>query len=601
MSSRASPGSLVSLADRLVEVIAHRGEREPAESRYRYGSGFIVHGRTVLTAAHVVAGAETVQVRDPARNVYPASVDSRFVGDADGPGPDLALVEIDDETLDLPPLGLARVDRDTSSADPVERCHALGYPWFAENRSPETVRETVDAIGVVPVLSKLKGGLLSVQVSVSPRPLPPEQVCLGESEWSGMSGAAVVAAGMLIGVVTEHAPREGPSAITAVPLTALESDPDHPTWGPGVENPAAWWSRLGVKGVNELQRLPAQPKRAKPAYRATLLEFGQALHQRMPQLLGRENELAEIASFATGSRGYRWLVGGAFAGKTALLFEAVMIGLPAEVDVVSYLLSRRASDADSNRFLAAVVPQLAYLCDMDTPTPDRDQFNALWRQATERAAESGRHLLLVVDGLDEDVRAPGSPSVASLLPALVGERAHVLVASRPYPELPPDVLEGHPLRATSPVELEPFVRAGELADRARQEIDSLTRGEDPELAVEVLGLLTAAAGPCPCATWPTSRTAWMDHRPPAGSKSAGLSPSAPPVASSRLARKRSHGTNSRTTHYWSTHRKTRTWPIRSSENESTDGQASGVSAAGPPPRTSPPPRLATCSIPTRQR
>src|SRR5262249_55717501 len=159
---------------------------------------------------------------------------------------------------------------------------------------------------------------------------------------------------------SEHAPREGPSAITAVPLSALEPDPAHPGWGSGVENPAAWWVRLGVTGIGGLQLLPASPQR-EPAYWETVREFGRTLHKRMPQLLGRERELAAITAFANGAAGYQWLVGGPFAGKTALLFEAVTVGLSPEVDVVCYFLSRRASDADSNRFLAAVVPQLAYL------------------------------------------------------------------------------------------------------------------------------------------------------------------------------------------------------------------------------------------------
>ena len=299
---------------------------ESVTPRYRYGSGLIVRGRTVLTAAHVVAGAANVEVRDPNKKLYRTSVKSRFVGDPAGPGPDLALVEIEDETVDLPPLGLARVNRDSPSADPVERCHAVGYPWFAETPSPSATRDTVDAIGTVPVLSKLAGGLLSVQVRVPPR----ERETLDESEWSGMSGAPVLAAGLLLGVVIAHAPREGPSTITAVPLTALESDPAHAGWGPGVADPAAWWSRLGVAGVDELKRLPVLPERPVPPYRATLREFGLALHQRMPQLLGRYDDLAEIASFATGPGGYRWLVGGAYVGKTALLFEAVTVSLPAD-------------------------------------------------------------------------------------------------------------------------------------------------------------------------------------------------------------------------------------------------------------------------------
>jgi hypothetical protein len=487
--------SPVPLAARVVEVISDLGAM--ADSRYRYGSGCIVRGRTVLTAAHVVAGAVSVVVRDPAKREYSATLDPRLVSDMDGSGPDLALLEISDPAFEgeLPPIGLAAVDRDSTSGEPVERCHAVGYPWFAETRSRNAVRDTADAIGVVPVLSKLAAGLLSVQVTVAPRALPPQQIALGVSEWSGMSGAPVFAGGFLLGVVIEHAPREGPSTVTAVPLTALQADPAHKQGGSGVADPAAWWSRLGVSGVGDLQRLPVPPPpRQPPAYRATLREFGRALHQRMPQLLGREGELAQIAAFATGGEGYRRLEGGAFTGKTALLYEAVTVGLPDEVDMVCYFLSRRASDASSSRFLAAVVPQLAYLCEVDAPEATVDQYYALWEQAAERAADSGRHLLLVVDGIDEDLHPPMSPSVAGLLPALAGGHAHVLVTSRPHPDLSDDVPDGHPLMVT-PVPLDPFQGAQELAGLAKQEIYNLTHGDDSDLAVEVLGLLTAAAGP----------------------------------------------------------------------------------------------------------
>ena len=486
--------AVAALAARVVEVIADLGAS--AASRYRYGSGCIVRGRTVLTAAHVIADVESVVVRDPDKREYTATVDRRFVGDVNGPGPDLALLEINDPAFggDLPPMGLAAVDRDSVAGEPVERCHAVGYPWFAETPSPRAVRDTVDAIGVVPVLSKLKTGLLSVQVTVTPRELPPEETALEASEWSGMSGAPVVSDGWLLGVVTEHAPREGPSAIMAVPLTSLQADPAHKQWGPGVTDPGAWWARLGVRGIGELLRLPPPPPpRQPPAYRATLREFGRTLHQRMPQLLGRERELKEIAAFATSDEGYWRLEGEAFTGKTALLYEAVTVGLPDDVDAVCYFLSRRASDASSGRFLAAVVPQLAYLCGLDAPDASIDQYRALWEQAADRAAQSGRHLLLVVDGLDEDLNPPGSQSVASLLPVLVGAHAHVLVSNRPYPGLPGDIPDGHPL-IVAPVQVDPFEGAQELADLAKKEIDNLIHA-DTDLAVEVLGLLTAAAGP----------------------------------------------------------------------------------------------------------
>ena len=82
-------------------------------------------------------------------------------------------------------MGLAAVDRDSVSGDPVERCHVIGYPAFMERATADggRFRETADAFGHVPVLSGLAGGLLSVQVSSAPRPLP-----LGRPHWESRSG-----------------------------------------------------------------------------------------------------------------------------------------------------------------------------------------------------------------------------------------------------------------------------------------------------------------------------------------------------------------------------------------------------------------------------
>jgi WD40 repeat protein len=495
----------VPLADRLVGVIADLGMS--AAERYLYGSGCIVRGGLVLTAAHVVANAVSVTVWDIDKRPYSAVIDPRFVGDEHGPGPDLALLQIDDPKfrLDMPPIRLARVDREIPvdqerpDNDPVIRCHALGYPWFAEDPSPTGMRDTVDAIGVIPVMSGLATGLLSLVVSISPPPLPPTEQELGRSEWSGISGAPVISAGYLLGVVTEHAPRQGSSVITAVPLSMLEPDPRHPKWGAGVANAGEWWQRLGVSGLAALGALPEREQRPEPAYRATMREMGRTLHLRMPQLFGREKELAQLAEFATGTTGYQWITAGAYAGKTALAYEAATVGLPDEVDVACYFLSQRSSDASSSRFLAAVVPQLAFLCGLDPPAASqeemRDLFHSLWERAAARAADTGRHLLLVVDGLDEDIHPAGSPSVAFLLPLLAGDHAHVLVTSRRHPELPADVPAEHPLRTAPRIELQPFSGASELADAARIEIYNLVHGPDASLAGNILGLLTAAAGP----------------------------------------------------------------------------------------------------------
>jgi hypothetical protein len=244
----------VPLADRLVQVVGDAGAG--ASPRYRYGSGCIVAGRTVLTAAHVIDGCVAVHVRTAKKDLWTGIVDLRFVGQVSGPAPDLALVEIDNPAVDLPALPLARLDRD-SVIEAAVQCHAFGYPWFAKRPSPTTVRDVVDAVGAIPILSKLATGLASVQVRDSPRALPPEDRTLADSAWSGMSGGPVISGGRLIGVVIEHAPREGQSSITIAPLSLLERHPGYPRWGPGVSDPGAWWRRLGVDSLAGLIVLPA--------------------------------------------------------------------------------------------------------------------------------------------------------------------------------------------------------------------------------------------------------------------------------------------------------------------------------------------------------
>jgi WD40 repeat protein len=479
------------LAKRVVEVIADRSVG--ARPRYRYGSGFRLGGRLVLTAAHVVAGAAAagITVRGPDKVPHPAQVVDGLAGDPDTV--DLALLELCDQATELPAPPLAVVDRDGPVPVPVEGCWAVGYPLFQEVSSAAgVVRETAQVWGMILPAENLVGGLLSLQVTSAPRALPPRQEALGQSQWSGMSGAAVCAGERLIGVVSEHAPRRGESTITVTPLANLSRLP--------ATAAARWWAHLAAD-PGQLIMLPAYRERAEPAYRATLRQ----LRARTGVLQGRDEELAAIGAFTTGEPSalappgsqHAWLVGGPWAGKTALLAEAVHT-LPPEVDCVAYFLTRPTGDADRERFLAAVVPQLAWLLDEDSPSLlDEHVFRQLWERAAQRAADQRRQLLLIVDGLDEDLR-PGGHSVAGWLPGrLAGLPAQVLVASRLHPGLPDDVDPAHPLAALTPDKLytlpdSPY--AARLRELADQEITQLLRRADEDPALDVLGLLTAASG-----------------------------------------------------------------------------------------------------------
>ena len=209
-------------------------------------------------------------------------------------GPDLALLRIDDPALDLPPsnwrgwTGTAAAETPWSAATPGATPSSPNSPY--ENK-PGTVRETIDAAGIILVGSGLVHGLLDLQVSIAPRDLPPTGTPIEESPWSGMSGAPVITGGRLIGVITEHAPRAGPSSLTVTPLTAIQHDPGHPGWGPGLTDPDTWWTLLRATGLDALTRLPIPSARPAPPYAATLRSLGRAMAKRVPVMLGREAEL----------------------------------------------------------------------------------------------------------------------------------------------------------------------------------------------------------------------------------------------------------------------------------------------------------------------
>ncbi len=402
------------LAARVVEVLADLGEGH--SPRYRVGSGCIVAGRTVLTAAHVVVGAVGVQVRDPRKVLHPAVVDPVFVGDVDGPGPDLALVQITDpDTGELPPMGLAAVDRDSAAGDPVERCHVIGYPQFTERSAADgsRVRDTADAVGHVPVLSGLAGGLLTVEVRTTPRPLPPTETKLGNSEWAGMSGGPVVADGLLLAVVTEQAPRAGPSAITATPLTALEANPDHPGWGPGVTDPGAWWARLGVPGVQALQKLPGRLRpdirRLRDLTQANVQTPAAALTISAPE--GPAALVRDVEPAIMDADGNLAITGAPGAGKTVLLHRLAAAQEAAGVDLVMLRAENLGSSTGKTRAELNITHDLGDVLTGWTGT---------------------RPGLLLIDGLDQTRGADAPVWLPDLARALSETRWRIVATIRTF-------------------------------------------------------------------------------------------------------------------------------------------------------------------------
>ncbi|MFI5909271.1 hypothetical protein [Dactylosporangium sp. NPDC051541] len=217
-------------------------------------------------------------------------------------------------------------------------------------------------------------------------------------------------------------------------------------------------------------------------------------------LLDRGEELAELAEFCHGDEAFLWWQARPWAGKSALMATFVR-NPPPRVDVVSFFVTARlAGYADSNALIDVLIDQLSAIIGQPLPRTSafamRDMHRrSVIRDAVRQVQDSGRELVMVLDGLDEDVRGrPGSglASVASVLPRLLGGRARVIVSSRPDPPLPQDVLDSHPLRRCRIRQLAVSPHATDVAELAWQELtDLLFRGRAER---DIIGFLAVRKG-----------------------------------------------------------------------------------------------------------
>ncbi|MFD8868234.1 trypsin-like peptidase domain-containing protein [Streptomyces sp. NPDC059590] len=192
--------------DRVAEIIVKRGDGRPGER----GSGYLVTGRTVLTAAHVVREATAVRLRLRADQPGAWSADGVVVFTA--PEIDVAVVSVVDAP-DLPPVTPVTFGR-IMAADGELPCSMMGFPRFKLREdapgSGTRFRDAHHQQGTTSPWSNARQKTLSIRVD-APAPDPDPEV----SPWEAMSGAAVWSEGHLIGVVIEHHASEGLGRLTA--------------------------------------------------------------------------------------------------------------------------------------------------------------------------------------------------------------------------------------------------------------------------------------------------------------------------------------------------------------------------------------------------
>ncbi|GAA3842725.1 tetratricopeptide repeat protein [Streptomyces phyllanthi] len=225
---------------RAVEVI-----RRWRDGAWSVGSGCLVGGRLILTAAHNVLGdgRGTVRISVRRREEFDLAADIL----AADPDQDLAVLRVADHPAlaDVSTVRYARVDRGRTER---VTCWALGYPAWKEHPREGTdvpLRDSSQINGFIAPGSNLRRGLLEFRTDSTPRGTAGGE----DSQWHGMSGAVVFSddAGTdpaAVGVITEHHLPEGSSTLTVTPLTGLIAL--------GEDTP--WWWDLGVGNWIDLPR-----------------------------------------------------------------------------------------------------------------------------------------------------------------------------------------------------------------------------------------------------------------------------------------------------------------------------------------------------------
>ncbi len=431
---------------RAVEVLHDRGPSAPVDKgQWTAGSGYLIGGRLVLTAAHNVDCRRDLGDDEQllVRRIDGSELAARVMLVCDESSKvDLALLEIIDPDFDdiRPPVTVARVNRD--SAAPVADCWAVGFPRFGE-AGPVlpggSRKDTWEVSGHILPGGKLRAGLFSFQVTSTPRSLP---ASLAGSEWEGMSGAVVFATdshdgALAVGVVTAHHRPEGESALAVVPITAAA----------GVPTAAQWWRQLGVPDPDAL---PVLPRQHSPVATMPLAEYGQLVDFRLnadglvagldlPHFTGREWLREIIDDFLhSEDRGYFVLEAGAGLGKTTFCawlarsrrYPVHFVGIPGGADPAAAL-----------RNLAA---QLIDICQLDEVAPggmlpptagSPNGFVRLLAAAAVRARQADGPLVLVVDGLDDGPHQVGEMPLG--LPASPPPNVYLVVSRRPGDQMLP--------------------------------------------------------------------------------------------------------------------------------------------------------------------
>jgi TPR repeat protein len=191
-----------------------------ANGREQTGTGYLVDGREVLTALHCTrdratgAPPRSIRVKGATGGEIKVSPDDVTASEK----LDLAVIRLPQDApwdADSEAISYARIHRDRAGV--VADCTAIGYPLYQYDPVKHT-RHHAELHGTIYQTDEAESGRLLMREHFTPGSTPPDDLAPtgdtgGRSGWGGLSGALVFHADRAIGVVLEHHPRQGASAV----------------------------------------------------------------------------------------------------------------------------------------------------------------------------------------------------------------------------------------------------------------------------------------------------------------------------------------------------------------------------------------------------
>jgi AAA ATPase domain/Trypsin-like peptidase domain len=380
---------------------------------YELGSGYVIDRTLVLTARHVVTAADTCEVRRLVRDGHEFDLGTPLEARVlwRGRQHDAALVQFSEQP-EVAPERFGRIEG-------VERvpCHGVGFPHAQLKPGKPDRRDTEELSGQIAPLTSLRSRALTVHIDGN----VPLEDRPGHSPWDGISGAALFAGPLLVGVVNVHPRCFGTSRLEAVPVAALAEDP---------EFAQVFRHETGREFTVESA---AEPALALPAGVVVMNFLQQYLGDgdRVVPFAGRDLQLGALDAWLEDASCPNLLLTGLPGrGKSALLARwwqrlerdsdrtrAAFVPI-----TVRYELNREAD------VLAAAVARLAAaqgedLAPSSSPADLREQLGSLLTSPPP----AGRKTVLILDGLDEAV---DWKPWRSLLPLRPADGVKVLVSAR---------------------------------------------------------------------------------------------------------------------------------------------------------------------------